>query len=43
VLVIEWAERLARYPLPGSVWRIAIAGDGDDPRSISILPGRGPQ
>jgi tRNA threonylcarbamoyladenosine biosynthesis protein TsaE len=36
VLVIEWAERLGRYPLPESVWRIVISGDGDDPRSISI-------
>jgi tRNA threonylcarbamoyladenosine biosynthesis protein TsaE len=39
VLVIEWAERLGRYPLPGSIWRIVISGDGDDPRSISIRPG----
>jgi len=38
VLVIEWAERLGRYPLPGNVWRILISGDGDDPRSISIRP-----
>jgi tRNA threonylcarbamoyladenosine biosynthesis protein TsaE len=36
VLVIEWAERLGRYPLPGSVWRILVSGDGEDPRSISI-------
>jgi tRNA threonylcarbamoyladenosine biosynthesis protein TsaE len=36
VLIIEWAERLGRYPLPAGVWRIAISGDGDDPRSISI-------
>jgi tRNA threonylcarbamoyladenosine biosynthesis protein TsaE len=36
VLVIEWAERLGRYPLPGTVWRIVISGDGDEPRSISI-------
>ena len=36
VLVIEWAERLGGYPLPGSVWRIVISGDGDDPRSILI-------
>jgi tRNA threonylcarbamoyladenosine biosynthesis protein TsaE len=36
VLVIEWAERLGRYPLPDHVWRIVISGDGDDPRSISI-------
>jgi tRNA threonylcarbamoyladenosine biosynthesis protein TsaE len=36
VIVIEWAERLGRYHLPESVWRIAISGDGDDPRQISI-------
>lgn len=36
VIVIEWAERLGRYPLPGNVWRVAISGDGDDPRKISI-------
>jgi len=36
VVVIEWAERLGRYPLPPNVWRISITGDGDDPRQISI-------
>jgi tRNA threonylcarbamoyladenosine biosynthesis protein TsaE len=36
VLVIEWAERLGGYPLVGSVWKVVIAGDGDDPRSITI-------
>ncbi len=36
VIVIEWAERLGRYPLPGNAWRIAISGDGDAPRKISI-------
>jgi tRNA A37 threonylcarbamoyladenosine biosynthesis protein TsaE len=36
VVVIEWAERLGRYPLPLSIWRISIKGDGDDPRLISI-------
>lgn len=36
VIVIEWAERLGRYPLPANVWKIVISGDGDDPRSISI-------
>lgn len=36
VIVIEWAERLGRYPLPGNVWRIAVTGDGEDPRTISI-------
>lgn len=36
VIVIEWAERLGRYPLPGNAWRIVISGDGDSPRKISI-------
>ena len=36
VIVIEWAERMGPYPLPGNVWRIAIEGDGDSPRKISI-------
>ena len=36
VVVIEWGERLGRYPLPSSVWRISIKGDGDEPRRISI-------
>lgn len=36
VIVIEWAERLGNYPLPGNVWRISIEGDGDELRRISI-------
>src|ERR1043166_8999615 len=36
VLVIEWAERLGHYPLPDNVWSISIAGDGDEPRRISV-------
>ena len=36
VFVIEWAERMGRYPLPPPVWRVAIAGDGDAPREIEI-------
>ena len=36
VVIIEWAERLGRYPLPPGVWRILIEGDGDEPRRISI-------
>ena len=36
VVIIEWADRLGSYPLPGNVWRVTIAGDGDAPRQISI-------
>ena len=36
VVIIEWAERLGLYPLPDNVWRISIAGDGAEPRTISI-------
>src|ERR1044072_8913359 len=36
VIVIEWAERMGRYPLPTGALRIAISGDGDAPRTISI-------
>lgn len=39
VVAIEWAERLGQYPLPASVWRIGIAGDGESTRSISITSG----
>lgn len=37
VVVIEWAERLGQYPLPTNVWRIGIAGDGEEPRKISVV------
>lgn len=36
VIVIEWAERMGRYPLPPAVWRVSIKGDGDAPRRISV-------
>ena len=36
IVVIEWANRLGHYPLPASVWRVTIAGDGEATRSISI-------
>ena len=36
VIVIEWAERMGRYPLPSPVWRVSITGDGDEPRDIII-------
>jgi tRNA threonylcarbamoyladenosine biosynthesis protein TsaE len=37
VVIIEWAERMGRYPLPVNVWRIGISGDGDEPRKISVV------
>lgn len=36
VIVIEWAERMGRYPLPAPVYKISIQGDGDEPREIVI-------
>ncbi len=36
VIVIEWAERLGKYPLSGNAWHIRISGDGDSARTISI-------
>jgi len=36
VIIIEWAERMGNYRLPDNVWQIAIAGDGDAPRTIAI-------
>ena len=36
VIVIEWAERMGRYRLPPTTWRVHIDGDGEDPRRISI-------
>jgi tRNA threonylcarbamoyladenosine biosynthesis protein TsaE len=36
VIVIEWAERMGNYPLPGNVWRVSIEGDGDAPRTIRV-------
>jgi tRNA threonylcarbamoyladenosine biosynthesis protein TsaE len=36
IVVIEWAERMGRYPLPSPVWRISIEGDGEEPRRIKV-------
>lgn len=36
VIVIEWAERMGRYRLPPTTWRVHIDGDGEDPRQINI-------
>src|SRR5713226_4021448 len=37
VVIIEWAERMGRYPLPDGVWRISISGDGEELRKISVV------
>ena len=37
VVIIEWAERLGHYPLPDKVWRISIAGDGEEPRRVTVV------
>lgn len=39
VIVIEWAERLGKYPLPQCVWHVKIEGDGDAARNIAISRG----
>ena len=36
VIVIEWAERMGRYRLPETTWRVHIDGDGEDPRRITV-------
>jgi tRNA threonylcarbamoyladenosine biosynthesis protein TsaE len=39
VIVIEWAERLGKYPIPACAWHVRIKGDGDAARSIAISRG----
>ena len=36
VIIIEWAERLADFHFRSRVYRIDLAGDGDEPRQIRI-------
>jgi tRNA threonylcarbamoyladenosine biosynthesis protein TsaE len=36
VIAIEWAERMGDYPLPANSYRIAVTGDGDEPRAITL-------
>ncbi|MEP6924461.1 MAG: tRNA (adenosine(37)-N6)-threonylcarbamoyltransferase complex ATPase subunit type 1 TsaE [Pyrinomonadaceae bacterium] len=36
IVLIEWAERLQDFPLPETIVKIAIKGDGDEPRLVSI-------
>ncbi len=34
VTIIEWAEKLGGYNLPGRMITVEISGDGDEPRKI---------
>lgn len=36
IVIIEWAERLSGRLLPLEVVSVVIAGDGDDPRKITV-------
>src|ERR687884_1007778 len=36
VIVIEWAARMGRYPLPAPAYRVLIEGDGAEARRIEI-------
>ena len=36
IVIIEWAERLGEYTFDSLVYRIDLAGDGDEPRIITI-------
>ena len=38
VIIVEWAERMGDYRLPPPVWKVSIAGDGEEPRRISVWP-----
>ncbi|HEX6189199.1 MAG TPA: tRNA (adenosine(37)-N6)-threonylcarbamoyltransferase complex ATPase subunit type 1 TsaE [Pyrinomonadaceae bacterium] len=42
VIIIEWAERMGRYPLPPTAWSILFKGDGAAPRKISICQNNQP-
>lgn len=36
VVIVEWAEKLGAFEFDSKVYRIDIAGDGDQPRTILI-------
>ena len=36
IVIIEWAERLRDFPFSSTVYRVELAGDGDEPRRIAI-------
>ena len=36
IVICEWSERLKNFSFPSKVFKVKIAGDGDDPRRIQI-------
>ena len=36
IVIIEWAERLQKFPFPEKTFCVKIEGDGDDARKIEI-------
>jgi tRNA A37 threonylcarbamoyladenosine biosynthesis protein TsaE len=36
IVIIEWAERLGDFVFHSPVYRIDLAGDGEEPRNISV-------
>ncbi len=36
VVIIEWAEKLGDFSFPNGEIRISIAGDGDEPRTVTL-------
>jgi tRNA threonylcarbamoyladenosine biosynthesis protein TsaE len=36
VIIIEWSERLGEYAFDSTVYRIELAGDGDEQRRITV-------
>lgn len=36
IVISEWSERLKDFEFPAKVFKVKIAGDGDDPRNIQI-------
>jgi tRNA threonylcarbamoyladenosine biosynthesis protein TsaE len=36
VVIIEWAEKLGDFAFSNEVIRISIAGDGDEPRNVTV-------
>jgi tRNA threonylcarbamoyladenosine biosynthesis protein TsaE len=37
VVVVEWSERLKKFPFPEKTFRVKIEGDGEETRKITIF------